>query len=80
VSTPTAEAAVVDLVCRILGLGDRPVASVARLDTVEWDSLKHMEIIFALEVRYGVCFDEAEFSALDSTSAIVSALRRHRAT
>jgi len=44
-----------------------------------WDSLKHMEIVFALEDRYGVRFDESEFSALDTSAAITAALHRYLA-
>ena len=44
-----------------------------------WDSLKHMEIVFALEDRYGVRFDESEFSTLDTSAAITAALHRRLA-
>ncbi len=44
-----------------------------------WDSLKHMEIVFALEDRYGVRFDESEFATLDTSAAITAALHRHLA-
>jgi acyl carrier protein len=36
-----------------------------------------VEIVFALEDRYGVRFDEAEFAMLDSTAAIARRLREH---
>jgi acyl carrier protein len=74
------ESQVCDLLARILGVHDRPVDALIRADMAEWDSLKHMEIIFALEDRYDVRFDESEFPALDSTAAITSALQRHLAT
>ena len=74
------ETEVGDLLARILGVHDRPAAELIRADMAEWDSLKHMEIIFALEDRYDVRFDESEFPALDSTAAIASALQRHLAT
>lgn len=52
---------------------------VERGSTSEWDSLKHMEIVFALEDRYGIRFDESEFDALDSVESIAAAVGRHRA-
>ena len=55
-------------------------AELRRADLDAWDSLKHMEIVFALEDRYGVRFDESEFVQLDTSSAITAALRRHLAT
>ncbi|HET9669900.1 MAG TPA: acyl carrier protein [Casimicrobiaceae bacterium] len=53
---------------------------IAREGTDAWDSLKHMEIVFALEDRYDIRFDEAEFDALDSVESIAAAVARHRAT
>ena len=57
----------------------RASAEPSRAGTDAWDSLKHMEIVFALEDRYGVRFDESEFDALDSVDAIAIAVARHRA-
>ena len=69
---------VCELIARILELRpSSPSVDVLRRDTREWDSLKHMEIVFALEDRFGVTFDEAEFPALDSCAAIAAAVRRH---
>ena len=48
-----------------------------RADVPQWDSLKHAEIVFALEDRYGVRFAEDEFAAMRSVSAIVTLVRRH---
>lgn len=63
----------------ILGIAAKQDAELRRADLDAWDSLKHMEIVFALEDRYGVCFDESEFPALDTSAAITAALRRHLA-
>jgi acyl carrier protein len=38
-----------------------------------------MEIVFALEDRYDIRFDESEFDALDSVESIAAAVARHRA-
>ena len=74
------QADVCNLLARILGVRDRPFDAWVRADMAEWDSLKHMEIIFALEDRYAVRFDEAEFPNLGSAAAITSSLQRHLAT
>jgi acyl carrier protein len=74
------ESDVRDLLQRILRLRDQPCHGLVRADVAEWDSLKHMEIVFALEDRYSVRFDESEFSALDSPAAIATLLQRHLAT
>ena len=71
-------AEVASLVRQVLRLPEGDEA-LARADTDAWDSLKHVEIVFALEDRYDVRFDESEFDALDSTEAIAAAVARHRA-
>ena len=43
-----------------------------------WDSLKHIEVIFALEDELGIQFSEEELSAMGSVSQIVEGvLSRH---
>lgn len=73
------EREVADLVRLVLKLPDATDASLDRRGLDAWDSLKHMELVFALEDRYGVEFAEDEFAALDSPAAIAAAIRRHRA-
>ena len=43
-----------------------------------WDSLKHVELLFALEDELGVRFDEEELAGLSSTDALVDSIARHR--
>ena len=45
-----------------------------------WDSLKHIEIVFALEDRFGVEFAESEIPALCSVAVICRVLRERNAT
>lgn len=46
----------------------------------QWDSLKHIEVIFELEDRLGVQFSEGEMAELDSVEKIVSkVMARHEA-
>jgi acyl carrier protein len=79
-SEPSAVASEVrELLLRILRLPAQTPGDLVRAHVEQWDSLKHMEIVFALEDRYGVQFDESEFQALDSPTAIAAALQRHLA-
>ncbi len=56
--------------------GDEPLS---RTSDARWDSLKHVEILFALEDAFDVRFSEDEMSALESLDALVDAIERHRA-
>ena len=47
-------------------------ASRATLD--EWDSLKHMQVILALEDDFKVEFSDIEISELDSASGLIQAI------
>jgi acyl carrier protein len=42
-----------------------------------WDSLKHIEIMFALEDRCDVRFSQDELASLDRLSAIVERVKGH---
>ena len=45
--------------------------SVTRDSEPTWDSLKHVELIFMLEERFGVQFSEEEMASLRSSDDIV---------
>lgn len=47
---------------------------ITRQSTANWDSLKHIEIMFALEEELGTEFSEEELVSLDSMSKIVDAV------
>ena len=50
----------------------------SRMNTPQWDSLKHIEVIFALEDELGFQFSEEELANLNSVDSIVDrALTRH---
>jgi acyl carrier protein len=63
------------LLAHILKVPVDDEADVRRANTPTWDSLKHAEVIFALEDGFGVRFAVNDFAALDSTSAIALRLR-----
>ena len=52
----------------------------SREDDENWDSLKHVEMIFMLEDEFDVQFSEADLAKLDSVDAIVDLLRAGNAT
>ena len=55
-------------------------ADITRQNTPNWDSLKHIEIMFALEDELGTEFSEAELAELNSVTKIVDAvLEKHAA-
>ena len=49
-------------------------ADITRADTPGWDSLKNLEVFFALEDAFGVEFSEDEFTRHDSTAALAAAI------
>jgi len=54
-------------------------ASSSRENTPAWDSLKHIEVIFAIEDELGVEFSEAELADLNSVERIVTTLHARNA-
>jgi acyl carrier protein len=61
-------------VCKVLGVAleqGRPVGpGFCREEHPAWDSLKHIEVIFALEDRFKVRFSEADMQQMDSVGKI----------
>jgi acyl carrier protein len=51
----------------------------SRENTPQWDSLKHVEIIFAVEDELGIEFSEKELASLDSVAKIVNVARTSHA-
>jgi acyl carrier protein len=59
-------------------LGEEVSDETSRSNSAKWDSLQHMQIVFALEENFDVQFTEEEIPSLDSFEAIVgSLLKRH---
>jgi acyl carrier protein len=44
-----------------------------------WDSLRHVEVLLAVEGALDVRFDEEEMPQLDSVDKLVGSVKRHRA-
>ena len=74
------QATVIDTVATVLQMPANAVAADAtRADLPGWDSLKHVEIVFALEDATGVQFGEAEMAGLDGIARIVDVVAQHHA-
>ncbi len=72
----TIEGAVAEICAAVLG---RPVGSGAsRATEAGWDSLKHIQIIFAVEAHFGVLFTEEEIPTMDSVARLTEYLGQLR--
>ena len=63
------------LVAEILAIPEASVdADTGAKTEPKWDSLRHMNLVFALEEAYGVRFEDDEIGGLTNVLAIESAL------
>jgi acyl carrier protein len=65
------QGAVAELLSLSVGRQIALTESVTRDSEPAWDSLKHVELIFMLEERFGVQFSEEEMASLRSSDDIV---------
>ena len=70
---------VTGLLGTLLGRGLATTDQVLRTAEPRWDSLKHLELVFALEDLFEIRLDPAEMAGLDSLEHIVAAVERHHA-
>ena len=73
------EGAVTRILAAVLKRDFTPGQDITRENTEKWDSLKHVEIMFAVEEEFGVEFSEDELGNLDSVRSIASAVRAKHA-
>jgi acyl carrier protein len=67
------ESRVIDVVAQAL---KQPVDRASlREDIAAWDSLRHIEIVFAIEDELQIRFDEDELAALDGVQALIDCAR-----
>jgi len=64
----------------VLGRPIEPGDPFFRDDQPDWDSLKHIELVFALEGALGVRFEADELGELTDVEAIAGLAERHGAT
>ena len=71
------ESQLVEVISTVLG---HPVtAAASRATESGWDSLKHIQIVFAVEEKFNVQFQEEEIPTLDSLAKIQARLLTHAA-
>ena len=78
-TTREIEAAVAELISITVGRQVGFKEAVTRDSEASWDSLKHVELIFMLEERFGVQFTEQEMTELRSSDRIVEAIEQKHA-
>ena len=74
---PEIEQVLLELFAMVLG----PEVSLEtnRNNMAAWDSLQHMQLVFAVEERFGVQFTEEEISNLGSLRQFADYLQSHHA-
>jgi acyl carrier protein len=53
--------------------------NAAQMDLAAWDSVRHMNVILALENDFGIEFEDAELPTLTSVPLMVAAIEKHTA-
>lgn len=65
---------IIEIITTVIG---EPVPSnVERGVLSKWDSLRHMQIIFSVEERFGVQFSESEIAQVKSVDDIAAKVER----
>lgn len=72
------EADVIAVLTQVLNCEADP--NTSRENTLQWDSLKHIEIVFALEEALEIELSEKEMESLDSVQTILRVLNHRHAT
>jgi acyl carrier protein len=70
--------AVTAIVARVLNACPEEVSNARRGEYEDWNSLKHIEIVFQIEEEFEVQFDEEEIAELLDVESIVAAVERVR--
>jgi len=67
------------IVAEVLGVDEREVdEDTSAVTLAEWDSLRHMNLVVALEEELGVRFDDDVVTKITSVAAIREALAQAR--
>jgi acyl carrier protein len=51
--------------------------NATQMDLSEWDSVRHMNVILALENDFGIEFEDAELPTLTSVPLMVATIEKH---
>lgn len=71
------EATVRETLSLVMGRSIAPDDPFLQDDQWDWDSLKHIDLVFALEDALGIRFDAAEIGELTNVASIVDLAERH---
>jgi acyl carrier protein len=53
--------------------------TASQMDLSQWDSVRHMNVVLALENDFDIEFDDAELPTLTSLPLLVAAIEKHAA-
>ena len=63
---------------RVLKVAPETITNTAsQVDLSDWDSVRHMNVVLALENDFDIQFDDEELAKLTSLPALVAAVERH---
>ena len=80
ISSKEATARICQLLATVFDVPESAVAETASSDTLpQWDSLRHLHLITALEAEFSVEFDADEALDLQSVEVIRAVLTKHGA-
>ena len=66
------------VLANVFGEDSESINDESSMDTIEnWDSLRHLNLILALEEEFGVSFDEEETVIIVSYPLIKTVLKEH---
>jgi acyl carrier protein len=66
---------VIQIVSQVMGVPEQEIGDESSINTVEvWDSLKHMNLVLALEEEFGVQFSDEKIVEMLSVAQIVEAV------
>ncbi|SFO29845.1 acyl carrier protein [Nitrosospira briensis] len=68
-----------DVMMKVLQIAPQDISpDISRKNRPAWDSLKHMNLMLALEDEFGIEFSDKEIVELNSLHLLVDALRTKR--
>ncbi len=68
------ETIVCQILSNVLQMEINPGEVIGRENISEWDSLKHMELLFSIEEKFDMQFTEEELAQMNSLEQIVTRL------
>lgn len=72
------KAKVIDIVSNILNIKKSKITENSGINTIEqWDSLKHMQIISAIEEEYKIEFSEQELIRSNNVKKLINSIKKN---